>query len=267
MRVDLHCHSTCSDGTAAAAAVGARARERGIELFSLTDHDTCAGHSVVAAAFGPAIRGVELSCDDGAGTVHILVFDSGLGPFDELERRLSQIAERRRERLRIIGANLARRGVHLDVESILAAAGTKAVGRPDLARALVEGGFATSVKDAFMRYLYDGGPGDPGGHRLPLQEGLALGRAVGARMSLAHPHLIANRAARLLHRYRTEGLDAIEAFYGTYAPGERHVWTRLAEELDLVCTAGSDRHTEDDTDLGIDLPDTYGKRLRDWLGR
>lgn len=245
--------------------VGTQARERSVEIFSLTDHDTCAGHAAAAQSFGQrAVRGVELSCDDSGQTVHVLTFDTG-GAWHELEANLAERAERRRDRLRTIGAQLARRGVHIDVEAILAAAGGRAVGRPDLARALVAQGLVSSTREAFTRYLYDGGPGDAGGHRLSLREGLALGRAVGARMSLAHPHLIPDRAARLLRTHKDDGLDAVEAYYATYDATERGRWTRLADEIGLVCTGGSDRHTPSDPELGVELPEPRAEQLRTWL--
>jgi len=274
MRVDLHCHSTCSDGTDAPAAVGARARERAVALFCLTDHDTCAGHADAASAHGGApraaaggaivIRGAEISCDDDERTVHVLAYDTG-GAWAELETRLDAMRDARRSRLRVMAERLARRGMRVDVEPILAAAGTRSVGRPDLARALVEQGHVSSVKEAFSRWLYDGGPGDAPGHRLPIAEALALGRAVGARMALAHPHHLGDRAGRLARRFRKEGLDGIEAYYAAYDPTERGRWLKLAGDLDLVCTAGSDRHAAGDFDLGVELPDDRAERLLAWL--
>ncbi|MGH2899770.1 MAG: PHP domain-containing protein, partial [Solirubrobacteraceae bacterium] len=83
MRFELHCHSTCSDGSESPEQVAARAAERSVAVFALTDHDTCAG-SGVAVAGARTIRGVELSCDDGGKTVHILAYDRG-GPWDALE--------------------------------------------------------------------------------------------------------------------------------------------------------------------------------------
>jgi predicted metal-dependent phosphoesterase TrpH len=268
VRVDLHCHSTSSDGTDPADVVAARARAAGVELFSLTDHDTCAGHAAAALAFPAARRGLELSCEHGGRTVHVLMFDTG-GAWRDLEAMLAERSERRKDRLRTIAAWLHGRGIRLDVEKIIAAsaAQNRTVGRPDLARALCEAGFAVSMDDAFNRYLYDGGPGDPGGHRLTLEAGLAVGRSVDARMALAHPHLLGEQAAQLLRRYKSEGLDAVEAYYGSYTRKERARWTRLADELGLVCTAGSDRHSEADPELGIDLPESRAERLLTWLQR
>jgi predicted metal-dependent phosphoesterase TrpH len=248
--------------------VGALAREREVELFCLTDHDTCAGSAAATAARGDGaivLRGVEISCNHENHTIHVLAFDTG-GPWSELERQLDEQREARRNRLRVIAARLAQRGVHLDIEGLIEAAGTRSVGRPDIARAMIEQGVVRSMKEAFDRWLFDGGPGDAPGHRLPLAEALALGRAVGARMSLAHPHQVGDKAGAMLRRHKADGLEGIEAFYGQYDAGERGRWIKLADQLGLVCTAGSDRHTPDDLALGIDLPTERASRLREWLG-
>jgi 3',5'-nucleoside bisphosphate phosphatase len=267
VRIDLHCHSTCSDGVDPPDAVARAAVSRAVELFALTDHDTCAGCDAVAAVVGAAaLRGVEISCDDGAGTVHVLAYGAAGARWAELEGALGDRLEARRQRLRVIAAQLrVLRGVHLDVEPLLAAAGTRAVGRPDLARAMIAQGLVSSLKEAFSRYLYDGGPGDAPGHRLPIADALALGRAAGARMSLAHPHQVGDRAAPLLAAHRGDGLSGVEAYYGPYAPPERAHWIKIADQLGLVATAGSDRHQPGDAALGIDVPDERARRLVDWL--
>src|SRR5262249_7883838 len=159
----------------------------------------------------------------------------------------------RRQRLRTIASQLrVLRGVTLDVEPLLAAAGTRAVGRPDLARAMIAQGLVSSMKEAFNRYLYDGGPGDAPGHRLPIAGALAMGRRAGARMALAPPHQLGDRPAPLLAAHRGDGLGGIEAFYGSYGPQDRAHWLKLADQLGVVATAGSDRHHPGDAELGVD---------------
>src|SRR5215468_1930162 len=126
MRFELHCHSTCSDGTESPVAVAARAAERQVAVFALTDHDTCAG-SGVAVAGARVIRAVELSCDDDGRTVHILAYDRG-GPWHLLETRLAAVREARRNRVRVMAARLAQRGIAIDVEPIVAQADRRSVG-------------------------------------------------------------------------------------------------------------------------------------------
>ncbi|HUJ59298.1 MAG TPA: PHP domain-containing protein [Kofleriaceae bacterium] len=267
MWFELHCHSTASDGSEPPDAVAARAAARGVEVFALTDHDTC---TPVALAGARVLRGVELSCDDPetGRTIHVLAYDRG-GAWGALEARLAQLAEARRNRLRVMAARLAQRGIHVDVEPILARAGGRTVGRPDLAHAMVAIGAATSKQDAFARHLYDGGPVDVPHRALALPDALALGRAAGAALSLAHPHTYGELSERLLRRYHRDGLDGVEAFYAGYDPGERARWTELADQLGLVCTGGSDWHGPEDARAqpGVELAGERARGLLDWLGR
>jgi hypothetical protein len=267
MRCELHCHSTCSDGTESPAEVAKRAAERGVELFALTDHDTCAG-SAVDVAGARVLRAVELSCDDPetGRTIHVLAYDRGAAGWTELDARLASLGEARRNRLRVMAARLAQRGIQIDIEPMLASTG-RSVGRPDLARAMVAQGAASSMKDAFARHLFDGGPVDVPHHALSLPDALSLGRAAGAAMSLAHPHLYGDHGVRLLKKFRGDGLSGVEAFYGAYDPRERARWTQIADTLGLVCTAGSDWHGPDDAPAqpGVDLAGDRAARLVEWL--
>ncbi|HWO23629.1 MAG TPA: PHP domain-containing protein [Kofleriaceae bacterium] len=282
MRFELHCHSTCSDGTEPPERVAARAAERGVLVLALTDHDSCegsararaaaeeAGAAAGAAARGHApraIRGVELSCDDGGRTIHVLAYDRG-GDWAILEERLRAVRTARKNRLRVMGAKLVTRGVRIDLEPLLADAERRSVGRPDLARAMVAVGAATSVRDAFARHLYDDGPVDVPHRALPIDEALALGRAAGAAMALAHPHLYDARGVALLRRWRDAGLDGVEAFHGAYDARERERWIALAGELGLTCTGGSDWHGPEEAiaQPGVDLPPDRSAALLRWLG-
>ncbi len=272
MIVELHCHSTCSDGSAAPADVGRRAAERAPAVFALTDHDTCAGFDAAAAAMAtawraPAVRATELTCNEDGRAVHVLVYDAaGDARWAELEALLVTQVAARRERLRAIAARLFRLGIVLDVEPILAAAHGKVVGRPDVAAALVAQGAAASRDDAFTRWLHDGGPADVPLARLGVADGLAVVRSVGARASLAHPHQHGDRAGKLLRKYARDGLGGVEAYYGRYDAGERGRWLNVADGLGLCATGGSDWHGEDGAALGVEIPDERGKRLLEWLG-
>jgi 3',5'-nucleoside bisphosphate phosphatase len=259
VRIELHCHSTCSDGTERPEAVAARAKARGVDVFALTDHDTCAGSEVAGG-----IRAVEISCDEAGKSVHLLAFARG-GAFAAIEDRLASLREARRNRMRVMGAKLVQRGIRIDVEPLIEAAerAGRTIGRPDLARAMIAHGAATSMKDAFNRFLYDGGPVDVPHRALTLAAAVELGREAGAALSLAHPHLY-DPAILRTHR----GIEGVEAYYGVYDPKERTRWIEIADELGLVCTGGSDWHGPDDASCepGIEVPPERADRLTSWLG-
>ncbi len=271
MRVELHCHSTCSDGSEAPGSVAARAAAREVQLFCLTDHDSCQGTAATRAALPGVrvLRGVELSCHEHGRTVHLLLYDvAGDSRWAAVDQALEQQVSARRHRVRNMAARLERLGVHIDPDAILAAAGERTVGRPDVARAIVAAGGATSMQEAFTRYLHDGGPADEPVARLTVADGLELAARAGARASLAHPHVLGEGARQLVRRHKAAGLGAIEAFYGVYRDVDRREWADFAAAEGLVCTAGSDFHgagLPEITDVGVDLPEPWADRLLAWL--
>ncbi len=271
MRIELHCHSTWSDGSESPESVARRAEARGVELFCLTDHDSCRGYQATVGVLGAArtLRGVELSCIEEGATVHLLMYDVGGGDWTVVEDRLVEQLTARRARLRKIAARLEVLGSPIDVESIIAGAGNRTVGRPDIAKALVASGAVATTGDAFKRFLHDGGPADVPVARLTLADGLELGRSVGARMSLAHPHTLKSRAWQVLRAYKPQGLEGVEAFYGQYSETERRDWLILAADEGLVATGGSDFHGDvlwRVKNVGIEIPEPYADKLCGWLG-
>lgn len=264
----MHCHSTASDGADAPAAVGRQAAAEGLALFCLTDHDTCAGWEEASAAFagaGASLCGVEVSASDGGRTVHLLVYG---GAWTQLGERLADQALARRHRMRDMIARLVVRGVAVSLADVEAEAAGAVLGRPHLARALVRSGQVSSVSEAFDRWLGDGGPADVPLARLGVAETLELARAIGARVSLAHPHTHGPvRAADLLRRFGGAGLEGLEAWYGAYGPREREDWLAMARDCGAVVTAGSDYHGIGDLPrIGVDLPEPHASRLLAWLG-
>ena len=274
MRLELHCHSTCSDGSLDPVDLAARARARGVELFCLTDHDTMAGTEAVRAALPeiPVLRSLEMSCRAAGKTVHLLIYGVQDGPGrDALEARLSEVEAKRRDRIELILDRLDRLGVHLDREKIRARGHGRTPGRPDVAAALVEAGICNSLRQAFDQFLKDDGPAYVAVDRVSLEEGLDLGRAAGAKMSMAHPHTLRNFALveDLFLRFRDRGLEGIEARYGKYQRAQRVPWERLASQYGLVITGGSDFHGEigpEVTEPGIELDEEIAAPLRAWLG-
>ena len=154
-----------------------------------------------------------------------------------------------------MAVQLEARGIKFDVEPMIANASGRSVGRPDLARAMVAAGHVTSMKEAFSRHLFDGGPVDIPHHALPLPEALELGRAAGAAMSLAHPHLYDHLGVALLRRSCAPmKLTGVEGVLRRLRARRAPRWIELAAELDLPCTGGSDWHGPKDAvaQVGID---------------
>jgi len=267
MRIDLHCHSTHSDGIHSAATVAERAKARGVELFCLSDHDSCEGFAATQEVFPHAVRGMELSCTEDGRTVHLLMYALPNSSWSEVETALANQREVRRSRVHIIAERLAEHGAVFDPDALLARChGT--VGRPHVAEELVRLGVVSSRAEAFARFLKDGGPGDVEVSRLTVGDGLDLAMAAGARVSLAHPHLHGNRAEPLVAKYAAAGLTGIEVHYAIYPAKKRKVWKALAGRHGLVATAGSDFHGEGVTsvsELGVDVPEEDAGRLLNWL--
>ena len=272
MLVDLHCHSTCSDGTLAPAEIGRRARELGVELFCLTDHDSCAGWEEARQEFGESmLRGLELSCSNGKQTVHILIYDVArdAARWDVIEQRLVGVASARKHRVHDIAQRFASLGIQLDADEIIASA-KESVGRPHVARAVVAAGHARDVNEVFTRWLHDGGRADaPLQGRITVEEGVQLAAEAGGRASLAHPHSVGISAEDLARRLKPLGLGGIEVYCASYSRSERKKWSELASRYKLVETGGSDFHGDampEVTRLGVQVPQDVAVRLTDWLG-
>ena len=166
---------------------------------------------------------------------------------------------------------LADLGHELDLQELLVASKGRTAGRPDVARALVEKGICNSIRQAFDRFLKDGGPAYVPMEKFSLPDALALGQSAGAKMSLAHPHQLKNIAVveDLFSRFKSERQEGIEAYDGRYGRAQREGWLRMAKNHDLVVTGGSDFHgavTPSITRLGIELPEPHAQRLGQWLG-
>ncbi len=269
MRIDLHCHSTHSDGSLPATEVAQRAYAREVQLFCLTDHDSCSGYEETRTVFDHALQGVELSCTLEQRSVHVLLYrrPSSRG-WPLLLEALEEQKAARRKRVHLIAEKLAPLGAVFDPEALVAKHVGTTIGRPHIAAELIRVGAVASRNEAFSRFLQDGGPGDVQVSRLSLAEGLEMGLAAGARMSLAHPHVHGKRTEEILREYKPQGLSGLEVYYGQYKSKSRKSWGALAEELDLVQTGGSDFHGEglpQVPTLGVDVPDSVAKVLFEWL--
>ena len=244
--IDLHSHSTASDGQYPPEQVAERAAAAGVAVWALTDHDSVAALIAArAAAEAQGLRfvaGIELSVHLDGREIHVLghFVDPGTAALKRFEDLL---AEKRRVRMGEIVHKLASVGVALAPEEIERFSGGKTLGRPHVARAMVERGVVSSVKEAFDLYLGEGRPAYVGRYRLTAGEAIDLIRGASGAATLAHPGV--NRIERGdLERLKGVGLAGVEIYHPDHAPSQREKYLKIARELDLVPTAGSDYHGE-----------------------
>ena len=263
MNVDLHCHSSVSDGTLAPAAVAARARAHGVEIWSLTDHDEVGGQAEAAGAAADLgmrfIPGVEISVTWAGHTVHIV--GVGIDPADEtLVRGLAATRNGRADRARRMAASLARVGIEGAFEGAL-----HYVGNPDLisrthfARFLVERGVCRNVSDVFERYLSEGKPGYEPMQWATLTNAIAWIRGAGGIAVLAHPgryDLDDLGLSALIDDFRGLGGRGIEVITGSHTPDEYVKFAGIARATGLLASRGSDFHSPDESNVELgELPD------------
>lgn len=236
-------HSTASDGRLTPEAVVARAREAGLAAIALTDHDTLAG-VVAARAAGSAfditvVSGCEFSTAAPWGEMHVLGYFLPASS-DRLETFLAGCRADRIRRGQAMVARVRALGIPLDFDEVLKQAGGGAVGRPHVARALVQVGAARSVQNAFDRYLGRGRPAYVDKVLPAFPEVADLVHSVGGVVSAAH---LKDRGTRpVLQKLQSEGLDAVETRHPSHDPDTRTRLTDLALELGLGRSGGSDWH-------------------------
>lgn len=245
-KIDLHSHSRASDGEYPAAEVAARARSAGLSVWALCDHDTVAGladASAAAAWLGlRLVPGIELSAFLEKKEIHVLGhFVDPVHP--TLTRFEDELAEHRRWRMGEIVKRLAALNVHVRAEDIERFSGGKTIGRPHVARAILEKGYVATVKEAFDRFLGEGMPAYVPRFRLEVADAVALVRGAGGTATIAHP-AVSRLDRREVERARRAGVDGLEVHHADHDPGTRERLLRWAEELGMVPTAGSDFHGE-----------------------
>jgi predicted metal-dependent phosphoesterase TrpH len=277
--IDLHTHSTVSDGTEGPGTIPEMAAAAGCSAVALTDHDSLDGLAAARASAAlvgvTLVPGCEVSCRTPpppprqppvGGSVHVLVYfvEPGDGPLQEELVALRRDRAARNARLR---ARLDELGVAVDYEAMVAEAGGEAgLGRPHFARALVRAGAAHDVDDAFDRYLADGRPAYVPKARLSPADVARLARESGGVAVLAHPLTLGLDPAaleRLVTELAGAGLGGIEAIYGRYTPDQRRGLRRMADRCGVVATGGSDYHGSFKPDLAVgtgtgdlDVPDS-----------
>ena len=258
MTVDLHAHSSASDGTEPPGEVMRIAARADLAAVALTDHDTLEGLAeaqIVADGVGvELIPGTEISCEWPQGTMHmvILFLESGPGPLQDWLWDLQASRSRRNE---VIVERLVELGMDISYDEILREAGEGSVGRPHFAAVMERKGYVSDFRAAFDDYLAEGRPAYVNRERLSPQESIELALASRAVPVIAHPHTLGlNTAAEFGDAYQQLaewGLVGIECFYGEY---DRTVQYALADAItafDLLPSGGSDFHG--DYKAGLEL--------------
>ncbi|MHB1345461.1 MAG: PHP domain-containing protein [Thermoleophilia bacterium] len=277
--VDLHLHTTASDGTDAPAEVVRKARDLGLRVIAITDHDSTEGVAeAIASARGTdleVIPGIEISTDVPLGEIHILGYFVDVAD-GELQNMLRLLRESRHGRARRMVDKLRDLGMDVDWERVKAFAGEGAVGRPHVARAMVEKGYVSTTAEAFDRYIGRNGPAYVERYKLTPPEAVQLVLGAKGLPGLAHP-VIAGAAEPLggspdleplLAELSQAGLVAMECYYTGYTEDITADLLEKARRYNLMPTGGSDYHGANlvgPTLGGVHVPLSSVDALRDRL--
>lgn len=248
-KVDLHLHSSVSDGVLSPAGVVERAAELGLTVISLTDHDNVDGiaPALKAANKYPSlvvIPGIEINTDTPAGEVHVLgYYIDHTNP--EFLTALKKMRESRLKRAQKMIENLSTLGMPVEWERVKELSGKGSVGRPHIARALLEKGYIETIKEAFEKYIGFGGPAYVPRKKMTPAEAIELITGAEGLAVLAHPLGIPNLDT-LLKKLVRAGLIGLEVYYKDYSSEDRKRLASLADRYGLIATGGTDYHGLDD---------------------
>ena len=248
--IDLHCHSTFSDGSLTPEQLADEAAKIGLSALALTDHDTVAGlPRFLAAAAGTSIRavpGVELSVDCSSGVMHMLGYWMDTAN-PELVRQMEWIRNGREMRNRTMLEKLNALGFAMTWDEVQAVAGEDVVGRPHFGQVMIQKGYAKDKNEAFDKWLGDGKPGYADRPRLTAAVAVALIRQAGGVAVLAHPfslHISKDAMASLFIELAAAGLAGVECYYSEHSAELTKEYLAMAKQANLVPTGGSDFHGE-----------------------
>ena len=277
MRIDLHTHSSVSDGTDTPAELVRKARAVGLDVVALTDHDTFDGLDEAVAEGDrlgiSVVRGMELSCSRRGDSVHVLAY--GADPASPgLAAEMARVRDGRLGRLAGVLAKLAELGVSVSEADVMAQVGdSPSVGRPHIADALIKAGHVRDRQEAFDRFLADGGPAHVHRYTIEVDRGIDLVHEAGGVAVIAHPwgrgreYVLPSSVLEEL--VRDHGLDGIEVDHQDHDSETRQRLRTLADDLGLLATGSSDYHGMGklDHELGCNTTDpAVFKELQRRLG-
>lgn len=249
--IDLHTHSTASDGSDSPRELVLHAQKHNVTTLAITDHDTTAGLTEAIETGKEVgvtiVPGCELAVQTPYGELHIL----GLWLTPEapkLNQAMKELRQHRASRNQIIVQNLQNLGFDITYDEVLALAGSSSVGRPHIARVMLNKGFVPEIRTAFTQYLADGGVAYAPKKVLSPEEGVALLKEEGATVSIAHLAIHRKHPPEwiddLIGSLRPLGLDALEAYHSEHSAKDVRRVVGLAKKHNLLLTGGSDYHGE-----------------------
>jgi 3',5'-nucleoside bisphosphate phosphatase len=247
--IDLHAHTTRSDGTVSPTGLVELARDLGLRAVAVTDHDTVDGIEEALAAgerLGvEVVPGVELSLEWEDRTLHLLAYFFCELPTEEMQAALAELRHYRDVRNARILELLRELGYPIEPEAVARIADGGAVGRPHIGEVMRQRGYVSSIEEAFERFLRKGAPAYVDRRRLALPEAVRLLRRSGGIGSLAHPGIIpvdAVELERIARSVSAGGVAGLECYYGTYDEATTRLCLDIAARNAMVATGGSDFH-------------------------
>ncbi|MDQ0289445.1 PHP domain-containing protein [Oligosphaera ethanolica] len=272
--IDLHCHSTASDGTVAPEEMPALAHAAGLSALALTDHDTIDGVEAFmnAGKKFPAITflaGVELAGSVSSGEHYHLV-GLGIDPANAMLRALmAQLVDYRHQRNEQMLVKLSEVGVDLSLEQVRSCNENAVLGRPHFAKAMVRMGVCRTMRNAFDRYLGRGKPAYVGRKVPSAAECLQALRAAGGVSIWAHPmtsnSMTGSKCLRIVEELQAGGLDGIEAYYPEHTKGQTDTVRSIARERGLLLSGGTDFHGENIPGLRLGIGKGHPFQVPDCL--
>jgi predicted metal-dependent phosphoesterase TrpH len=243
--IDLHSHTTASDGTFSPAQLVDEAGRAGVRILGITDHDTFSGYDRAVPLARQAglelVCGIELSTKLHGNSVHLLGYFLGTDGLGVFRGWIGDLQESRRERNVRLVARLQQLGLKITLEEVQARGG-EMTGRPHFAQLLLEKGYVSSLQQAFDEYLDESAKGYVTRNEPQFAEAVGHIREGGGIASLAHPIRLREDVSGVLPALRAAGLNAIEAYHSDHSPAQTELYLDLAAQNGLLVTGGSDFH-------------------------